>query len=369
MRFIHTADWHVGKPFGQVEDPEKRIRLQQERIAAIRRLGALVRETQAAFVVVAGDIFDTPSPSRTTVADAFAAIGAIPVPVYAIPGNHDHGGVGSIWEQGFLREEQARLAPNLHLIIDSAPVTVERLAVILPCPMARRHQAGDPTLWLRDSAAYSGLPADLPRIVLAHGSVQGFSSSADADDIAVPTNQLDLSRLPAAEIDYVALGDWHGTKQVAANAWYAGTPEQDRFAKGGLNDPGNALLVEITSRQAGPNVASHRTSRLGWHEWAFSFGSDASLEQFTSECDRLLDGRAGEDLLNLGLGGTLSFTQSGRYEAYIESLRARLLRLRIEGEIRFVPSDEELARLQNDPDNPLVASVARRLAEESQSGD
>ncbi len=45
-------------------------------------------------------------------------------------------------------------------------------AVILPCPLLRRAVITDPTDWLRADAVYATLPADKPRIVLTHGSIQ-----------------------------------------------------------------------------------------------------------------------------------------------------------------------------------------------------
>ena len=88
VTFLHTADWQLGKPFQRVADDAKRARLQNERLASLRRIGEVVRERRAAFVVVAGDVFDSPSPLNSTVAAACEAIGAMKVPVLVIPGNH-----------------------------------------------------------------------------------------------------------------------------------------------------------------------------------------------------------------------------------------------------------------------------------------
>jgi hypothetical protein len=59
VTFLHTADWQLGKPYEYVEDPDKRILLQQERFHVIERMAALVSDHRAEFVVVAGDLFDT----------------------------------------------------------------------------------------------------------------------------------------------------------------------------------------------------------------------------------------------------------------------------------------------------------------------
>ena len=39
MKFIHTADWQIGKPFAGIGDAHKRSLVQQERIGAIERIG------------------------------------------------------------------------------------------------------------------------------------------------------------------------------------------------------------------------------------------------------------------------------------------------------------------------------------------
>ena len=76
------------------------------------------------------------------------SIGALGLPVYVIPGNHDHGGAGCLWEQPFFLREREKLAPQLHVLRESEPV-VRDDAVLLPCPLVRRHVVDDPTAWVR----------------------------------------------------------------------------------------------------------------------------------------------------------------------------------------------------------------------------
>src|SRR6187401_2481376 len=146
--FLHTADWQIGKPFAGVEDIQKRSLLQQERINMLERVAGAARDQNADFVVVAGDLFDSPSVTKATVSAACSAIGKLPIPVFAIPGNHDHGGPGSLWEQPFFRQEQAQLAPNLRMLLTPEAVELEN-AVLFPCPLLRRHESTDLTAWLR----------------------------------------------------------------------------------------------------------------------------------------------------------------------------------------------------------------------------
>ncbi len=358
--FLHTADWQLGKPFASVRDEPKRNRLQQERLHAVQRMKEIAQDSGASFILVAGDLFDSSQATKATVSAACAAIGSIGLPVLVIPGNHDHGGPGTIWQQEFFIRERQQLAPNLHVLLTPEPLILET-AIIFPAPLLRRHDAGDPTHWIRSAVTVDHLPPNLPRIVLAHGTIQGFGSAQeDEDDTASVANWIDLSRLPAEGIDYIALGDWHGTKQVGQKAWYSGTPEIDRFPKGDGNDPGNLLKVTVARDQA-PQVEKIPSSRFLWKDLAFRFSDDASLDLFAATLDSTLGQRGDEHLLFLTLEGSLGIEASARLEKILESLESRLLRLKLEQRVTIAPSDEEITALIRRSEDPLIASVAAQL--------
>jgi DNA repair exonuclease SbcCD nuclease subunit len=358
--FLHTADWQLGKPFASVRDDAKRHRLQQERLHAVQRLAELAKFSDAAFILVAGDMFDSSHATKATVSAACAAIGTLKVPVLVIPGNHDHAGPGSIWGQEFFLREQKQLAPNLRVLLTSEPVILEK-AVVFPAPLLRRFEPGDPTAWIRSSVEDPSLPPDLPRIVLAHGTIQGFGSvQEDEEGASTVVNWIDLSSLPADAIDYIALGDWHGTKQVGPKAWYSGTPEIDRFPKGDANDPGNILKVTLTRGQP-PRVEPLRSGRLQWQEQAFRFSDDASLDQFAARLDELIGPRGAENLLLLTLEGSLGIEAAGRLEKLLEAWEARLVRLKLDHRVTIAPAAEEIAALTRRTEDPLIAAVASQL--------
>jgi hypothetical protein len=366
--FLHTADWQLGKPYARVADVTKRSRLQNERFECLKRIGDAVRDHQAAFVLVAGDLFDSPSPVNATVARACEAIGRMGVPVIVIPGNHDHGGPGSLWEQAFFLSQREQLAPNLRVLLTPEPVILEN-AVVFPAPLLRRQDNADPTAWIRSAFESPDFPKDLPRIVLAHGSIQGFDSTQDDEDEEPKgLNRIDLARLPESEIDYIALGDWHGTKQVAPKTWYSGTPEIDRFPKGSDNDPGNILIVQ-SARGPAPQVNQQATGNFRWNEFSHRFSEDQGFEAFRAE----LDGRIGQwgqdSLLKLSLDGSLGIETSLRLADLIEGLDARLLRMKLENRVSIAPAGEEIQALANRPADPLISSVASQLIAISQGAE
>lgn len=361
--FLHSADWQLGKPFASIQNDSKRFRLQEQRLQTIRGL-AQSDQPAPSFILVAGDLFDSPHVTKATVSAACAAIGSLKIPVLAIPGNHDHGGPGSIWEQEFFLREQQQLAPNLRVLLKPEPVILDS-AIIFPAPLLRRHEPGDPSAWIRQAVHDHALPADLPRIVLAHGTIQGFGSQQD-DEEGTPAavNWIDLASLPADAIDYIALGDWHGTKQVGPKAWYSGTPEIDRFPKGEGNDPGNLLKVSVARGQP-PSVEKIATGRISWKELTYRFSDDASLDLFSAQIDQLIGQRGDELLLLLILAGSLGIEASSRLEKALESWESRLVRLKLDSQITIAPTEEEITALTRRTEDPLIATVASELVSRS----
>jgi DNA repair exonuclease SbcCD nuclease subunit len=361
MRILHTADWQIGKPYGTVADKQKQFRLQQERLAAIGRIRDVVRLQEAQLVLVAGDLFDSPTPDPIAVLEVLELIGEMEVPVLVIPGNHDHGAPGTVWHRDDFQRHQSQLAPNLRLLLERQPLLLEQ-AVVLPCPLLRNQDSSDPTQWLREFD-WSALPTDRPRIVLAHGGVHGFGGrdyEGDEEAQVGANNLIDLAALPADQIDYVALGDWHNLKQVSAQAWYPGTPEADRFDQGEDNQRGQVLLVEL-ERGTAPVVQPHSTGRIRWHNLRFRFSGDGDLDRFERQLEELTGGRVARDLLRLEVSGSLSLAGHRRYQQLIDDLQNRLLRLRIKGECQQAPEAAELEELTARTEDPLIARVAQEL--------
>lgn len=372
MRFIHTADWQLGKPYARVSDTDKRAQLRIERFNAIGRIGKVAREQGALFVAVAGDIFDSHQPTLADVSAACSAIGAIKLPVLVIPGNHDHAGAGSVWKQNYFIEECKQLAPNLKVLIEREPFELKRLGlpggVILPCPLLRKAEPIDPTAWLQD-LNFSEWPGQ-PRIVLAHGSIQGFGGEViDTDDENPPVanNRIELTALPRGEIDYVALGDWHGIKQVAANAWYSGCHEMDRFPRSADYRSGKVLVVNVL-HGVPCEVFPVDTGLIRWQHLLHRFNSDEDLDFLEERIRGAVGQRSNQDLMLLELKGSLSLNAAARLQELLQRLEARLVRLKLRDDSKVAPDQAELSQLINRTGDPLVARVAQRLQDLIEQG-
>ena len=363
VRFIHTADWQIGKPYRRVKDEQKRFKLRQERLNAISRIREAAQMNGSKFVLIAGDLFDSPTPSSSSVTEVLKIIGEINVPVIVIPGNHDHGALGTVWHTDNFKKYQKQMAPNLSLLLESDPFEIED-AIILPCPLVRNKDNTDPTLWLRNFN-WNTISISKPRIVLAHGSVREFGGqnyNLDEETPSRANNLINLDQLPIDEIDYIALGDWHNLKQVSENAWYSGTPEPDRFDQGENNNRGQVLQVDV-SRLQKPEVKSIATGRIKWHNLNFRFNSDKDLDRFERQVEDLTAGRVSRDLLRVEISGALSLSGYSRFELLKADLENKLIRLRIKGECHKVPESDELEELTSSIQDPLIAQVAGKLKE------
>ena len=136
LRFLHTADWQIGRAFNMVEGDAAAL-LRQARIDVIDRIGALAVAEDAAFVVVAGDVFDAEGLTNTALRAPLARMARFPqVDWYLLPGNHDPDRREGIWD----RLESLDLPANVRPVRRAAPVDVGGNAWLLPCPLLTRTQ-------------------------------------------------------------------------------------------------------------------------------------------------------------------------------------------------------------------------------------
>jgi len=250
FRFIHASDLHIGRKFANIPQPPDgniRGRLMEARHGAITKLAQAARDRGAAHVLLAGDTFDTATPSPAVVRQALTAMGEAPeVTWWILPGNHDN-----LRDAEPLWDVISRDAPtNLRALTDAAAIEMTEGITLLPCPVAYRAGASDPSAPLDHMQS----PEGHIRIGLAHGGVTDFTESGDA---------IAPDRDRRAGLDYLALGDWHGRMAVSERVHYCGTPEQDRFKHG---QRGVCLTVDIAGPGAIPKVEEIETGSFLWSE-------------------------------------------------------------------------------------------------------
>ena len=243
IRFLHTADLHLGKPFGRFPE-DLRGRLREARHSSIGRLAAAARANGAADVLVAGDTFDSQTPSPATLRQALQAMAADPgLRWWLLPGNHDSLAAGDLWQRIVARRAAERAAAA-HTC--AGPDRTRRRAsarTLHPAPPGSRPSRPAWPTWRR------------PRARCASGSrtAPSRSFSEDGNPALIPPDRADTAGLA-----FLALGDWHGQLRIGARTWYAGTPEADGFKHA---EPPGALVVTPGDP---PQVTPARTGALAW---------------------------------------------------------------------------------------------------------
>ena len=336
MRFIHTSDWQLGKPFGRLP-PQVRTLLQEARLDAIDTLAAAARAAEAQHVLVAGDVFDCAEPGDRVWRTACNKMSASPgLRWWLLPGNHDPARSDGLWSR-LARDPPA----NVTALLTPEPAEAQPGVWILPAPLTHRMSSADATAWF-DAAE---TPPGAVRVGLAHGSVQGFGSDT-------PNNPVAPDRARRAGLDYLALGDWHGQICLNERTWYAGTPEPDRFK---VDDMGRALVVTAGTGES-PCVDVIGTGRYVWLRAELRLDSLADLDRFRTE----LEAKYALDrlLLDLLVTGALSLSDRVEVGARLQDQLAhdvRWLDLDLSG-LGARPTEADLAAID-------VAGVLRDTAD------
>ncbi|ABF10535.1 exonuclease SbcCD subunit D [Cupriavidus metallidurans] len=229
MRFLHTADWHLGRLFHARS-------LIEDQSHVLDQFVALVRDLRPDAVLIAGDVYDRAVPPPEAVAlldDVLARIVVdAGVPVVMIAGNHD-----SAQRLGF----GARLlaARGLHVAGRTGPETscvtlhdahgeVRIYALPYAEPAAVRDALGtdlpthEAALNAQLDAVRATHPAGVRSVAVAHAFVVGGAVSESERPLSVGG-----SGAVAADVfhgfDFVALGHLHRPQSIGARIHYSGS--------------------------------------------------------------------------------------------------------------------------------------------------
>lgn len=326
IRFIHTADWQIGKPFGGY-GVDTRGELKAERFRAVERIARLAAERCCDAVLVAGDAFDDNTVTDRDIRRTLEAMSGFPGPWILLPGNHDAALSVSVWTR------LARMEHSANVIVADRPeplLLAESRMAVLPAPLTRRHEGADLTGWF-DAAE---TPAGAIRVGLAHGSVAGR-----LPEKAESGNPIADDRAGRARLDYLALGDWHGFVAIAPRTYYSGTPEPDRYP---ANHPGFVALVEIDAPGAPARVEQVATARFVWCSRSVELvGGADELGDVLAAIER-----PGDTLLDLRLSGMLKLRDRVALDARLAAWGSKLFDLRVDdGALADEPDAEDLDRI------------------------
>ena len=343
FRFVHTADWQLGKGFANIPGDAGGA-LRDRRIETVRAVGRLAAERGVDAVLVAGDAFDANAVADRTLIRMLDGLKEFAGDWVFIPGNHDPALADSAWT----RLQQRKPPANVHLALqpEQPLLLAGGRAAVLPAVLQRRHEIGDLTAWFD----HGETPEGAIRIGLAHGSVPEYLPNASE-----ATNPVAAGRAEAAHLDYLALGDWHGTLRINDRTWYSGTPEPDRFSS---SDPGNVLVVTIGEPGAPAQV---ETVPIGHFLWCCE-AAEVRCGEDVDALDRRIKALAPEParcLLRLTLSGAVDLATRARLRRRLEEWGALLHHLDVQDHgLLDDPSDDDLDRIDR---GGFVRTAVERL--------
>jgi exonuclease SbcD len=277
MRFLHTADWHVGKPL------RGRSRL-DEMAAALDQVARVAIEAKVDAVLMAGDVFDSPGPppeAEKLVYDFFARLLSERIAGVVIAGNHDHprklGALARLLEglRIFVRPDVCPAAEGGVVALASRDGREEARVAVLPFVPERKvvdacQVMGPEYGWYEEYARRieqvlaflaRDLTASTVNLLLAHLLISGARVGTGERPLHLgEIYGVNAQQIPG-NLQYVGLGHLHRPQEIAApsRTFYAGSlieldfgeREQDKRALVVEARPGRPATVESVPITAG----------------------------------------------------------------------------------------------------------------------
>lgn len=276
FRFVHAADLHIDSPFKGLAARDEAIAVQFA-AASRRAFRALITRTieeRAAFLVIAGDVFDGDWRDYSTglfFAREIARLGRAGIPSYVVRGNHDA-------ESQITRRLDRPQGLHVFDARKTESLELSDIPVVL-------HGRSFGTAAETDSLVRSYPPArpGCFNIGIIHTSLDGREGHARY----APTS---VAELASRGYDYWALGHVHAYEEVSRDPWivFPGNLQGRSVRETG---PKGAVLVEV-----GDNLRVTNVERLVLDEarWAAPVIDLSGLDTRSTALDRVRDALAAE---------------------------------------------------------------------------
>ncbi len=235
MKFLHTADLHLGK---QMND----LSLMEDQAAVLDQIVQVAVDEDVQAVLIAGDVYQRSTPQAEAMAmfDRFVSrLAEAGKMVMIISGNHDSAQRISYFSS-LVRDAGVHLTEDFtgelqHVTLQDAygPVTVWLMPFLRPAQV-RRVWPEEKIASYQDAVAavirHAEIDCTKRNVLMCHQFVSGCVT-CDSEEMSVGTlDQIDGAIL--VDFDYVALGHIHGPQKVLRETMrYAGSPLKYSFSE------------------------------------------------------------------------------------------------------------------------------------------
>lgn len=301
MRFLHTSDWHIGKPLrNQKRDAEY--------VAALAEVLAIAKDERVDAVLVAGDVFDSAVPPPEAERIFFHFVGELVgtgIPAVIIAGNHDHPkrmnayapvlgrlGIHVIGEPVLADEGGVIELPSRDgsetAVVAALPWVSERKVRDFEALMTEGKHIEQYADGVAEMLAHlcKSFRDKTVNLLMAHILLNGVVVGPDSSERAVTMGMayvINQQKIPS-RVQYAALGHVHNPKQPKhfelANAYYSGSLLQLDFGEEGQRK-GVRIVDVAPGRKAKVTFAQMTTIRqlrnIGTHKAGVTLDEIAAL--------------------------------------------------------------------------------------------
>jgi len=231
MRILHTSDWHLGKRLFKLD------RLEEQKLFLDWLVSTLTQQ-KIDYLLIAGDIFDTPTPPHQALQLFYDFLGRVSVETKTetliIAGNHD---------SGLLLEAPARLLSPHRVKVwgklsenpaDHWTTLTKNDEALEVCalPFFRSYEI------LRDGQTdaiaclknYLLKKKSIPQLLMLH-HLAGMSEAGGSEQVVTLSGVDSIPTDILSTFDYVALGHIHKPQRIGEKIYYSGSPIPMRFSE------------------------------------------------------------------------------------------------------------------------------------------
>lgn len=238
-KLLHTADLHLDSPLKDGLPEAVAASVREGLFETLSRLVETANDERVDAMLIAGDLFDSPTPSRSVAERAFELLGRVDAPVFISPGNHDY------------------LVPRSPYILLSLPENVHVFR-------SERIEAVDLGDFVVYGAGFQNSTTSRPLLDGFHADTVGPSVMVIHGETAVSSaqyNPISPESIAASGLDYLALGHIHNRSEPQTTGGtvyaYCGTPADKSFRaqpnRGAyiveLGKPSSVRLVPMGARR------------------------------------------------------------------------------------------------------------------------
>lgn len=342
MKFLHTADWHLGIKYSS-EYPEKlRVRLREDEKSLVLKILNLATESRITRILICGDLFDTHKPPKEIRDFVIEEFGKFDGRIYIVPGNHDFDGPESVYTV-------CQFPENVHIFGKEISKLEEEDVIIYGYGFSAPHKT-DNTF-----EGFSAQKSDKPSVMLMHTDFAAESCY----------NPVRIQDIESCGLSYIAAGHIHKPDDISkrGNTYYAqsGSPRGLSFKE---NEAPGVYIINLEDGFL--TAAREKVYCNRYSNFEIDVSEAESIEDIKKLClDKIMAYEPAISLISIRLTGRLKQSVEFSLSELHGMLECVCLFLRISRDYS-IAYDTELISRENSARGEFVRRVLRSFPDKDE---